>query len=367
MARHSILEVNLSALKQNLNLIRAYLHEGQKIIAIVKANAYGLGAVEVSRFLEKNNIDFFAVSCIREAIELREAGIESRVLVLSPFFESEIPLFLEYGITPTITDIERAVSLEIEAEKAGQEVPVHIKVDTGMGRLGFKPEKLLEDIHSLKKLSHLKLEGIFSHFPTADLLDDFSQEQIDSFKILIENLKEKGVEFSIKHIDNSSGIIAYNDPFFNAVRPGIILYGVSPSNAISELVSPKTTVRWKSKVIQIKMLQKGESVSYGRTFQAEKNMKIAVVPCGYADGFSTLNSGNGQVLVQGEICPVLGRVCMDYFMVDVSELELNVGEEVLLCGEEKGISPEDIAGRTGLIPYEILTGIDRSTPRVYFS
>jgi len=366
LERHSVLEVNLEALKLNLDLVKTYLFEHQKIIAIVKANAYGLGATAVASMLKKHGVDFFAVACIGEALDLRHAGITDPILVLSPFFEEESELFIRFDIIPTIVDFKRASLLNDLAAKQNIVVPVHIKVDTGMGRIGISLESAVKQITAISSLSSLKITGIFSHFPSADLLDDFTQLQISSFKTLCLALEKEGISIAMKHIANSSGLISFNDPFFNAVRPGIVLYGTYPSKQMKDIIFPQNVVTWKSRVIQVKQVQKDETISYGRTFKAPGEMKVSVIPVGYADGFSTLNSGKGLVYIQESPCPILGRICMDYMMVDTNHLEVSVGDEVILCGDYDGIRPDEIAQRTGLIAYEILTGINASTNRRYF-
>lgn len=365
MKRHSVLEVSKEALLMNLELIQTFLFDNQKVIAVVKADAYGHGAVQVAKLYQNAGVDFFSVASIGEAIELRENGIQSKILVLSPFFEDEIESFIDYDIIATLTEYERAKSLAQIAAKKKKQLTVHIKVDTGMGRLGLSTQEAYDEILKIKTLPEINMEGIFSHFPVADALDDFTLTQIESLKNLIERLKEKNIGFSIRHIANTSGLIAYNDSYFNRVRPGIVLYGTYPSKDMKDMILPETTIQWKSRLVQTKTIQAGDTISYGKTFKAEKRMSIGVVPVGYADGFSTLNSSKGMVYIHGQPCPVLGRVCMDYFMVDLGSLTARTGDEVILYGNQDGIRPDEVAERTGLISYEILTNISSRIKREY--
>lgn len=365
MSRHSVLEINLAHLKFNLDLIQSFLHPHQKIIAVVKANAYGLGALKIAQELEKLGVGFFAVACINEAIQLRQGGIQGSILVLSPFFESEANQFIDYNIIPTLTDLNRAFFLNQKAQEMGETIKVHIKVDTGMGRLGVKLNQAKDTILKIATLSNLKVQGVFSHFPSADLLDDFSLVQIKKFKELVFVLEQEGLKIPLKHIANSSGIIAYNDPFFTAVRPGIILYGLAPSQKINSLVLPKPLALWKSALIEIKTLPQGHGVSYGQTHVLPQKALLGVVPVGYADGFSTLNSNKGKVLIQNQLCPILGRVCMDYFMVDLTKINAKIGDEVIIYGNYKGVKIEEVAQRTGLISYEVQLSLSLSIDRKY--
>jgi len=366
LGRHSILEINKNALLYNLNLVREKILPSQKILAIVKADAYGLGAQEIARLYQKNGIDFFAVACIQEAEELRNAGISTPILVLSPFFEEEIDEYFHFDIIPTLTDFSRAKTLSEKARKMNKDVKAHFKIDTGMGRLGFRWNEAKDEILKISGLKNIHLEGLFSHFPSADIEDDFSLEQISRFKETAEILSEKGIFFHYKHIANTSGILRYNDPYFNLVRPGIVLYGAYPSSQMSAYIKPQTAAVWKSRIIQTKKLKQGDSVSYGRIHTLNQPKEIGIVPVGYADGFSTLNSEKGFVYAEKHLCPVLGRVCMDYFMIDITGKKIHTGSEVMIYGDEPEIRVEKTAERTGLISYEILTGISKKTDRFYF-
>ncbi len=365
MSRHSTLYIDKKQFINNIDEIKKYLHPGQEIVAIVKANAYGTGAVKASKIFQSQGINFFAVACIDEAVELRQNGITGKILVLSPFFENEIQKFIDHKVTPTITDYYRAELLSKISKQNKLTTSYHFKMDTGMGRLGPCPKEALKTILKIENLTNIKMEGLFSHFPTADLLDDFTNLQIKKFKDFIRTLKEKKINPAYKHLANSSGAIAFNDPFFNLIRPGIILYGTYPSDEIKKKYKTNHIATWKSKIIYKKKMKKNQSISYGKTYILEKDMDVAVIPVGYADGFSTLNSNNGFVYIKNKKCNILGRICMDYFIVDITKIDAAIEDEVLIYGDHEGIRVEDISKRTGLIPYEILTNISTTINRIY--
>lgn len=367
MFRRAVLEVSLEALKYNFNLAKSFLLKNQKMITVIKANAYGLGAVEVAQLFKSLGADFFAVASVSEAIELlEEAEVNCPVLVLSPPLEEEIETFVNYQLRVAVSDLKRAKLLSLEASKQNKVIKVHVKVDTGMGRLGVPFFKAVDFIKELSKLENLEIEGIFSHFPSADLLDEFTFEQISRFKAICLELEKDAIQIPLKHISNSAGLTEFNkDPFFTAVRPGIMLYGAPPSSVIAKNLKAQQVITFKAPIIELKELKKGDTVSYGRTFKAKKDMKVAVVSAGYADGYSTLNSSKAVLYLKDKPHKILGRVCMDYLMIDISGTEASLGDEVLLYGDKDGIRAEDIAKQTGLIAYEVLTNVSQRVPRKY--
>jgi len=310
LSRHASVKVNRPALKENFLNIKSRLYPHQQVMAIVKADAYGVGALEAAKTFAGLGAAYFGVASIHEALELREGGVKGPVLVLSPFLKEELGLFFEYGITPTIVDRERARMLSVEAVRRGREAVFHFKLDTGMGRLGLSPEEALPELQAILALDSLKLEGVFSHFPGADELDSFSLEQIQIFKDFIGQLTVRGIDVPFRHMTNSSGILAFNDPDFNLVRPGLILYGAHPSSLIREKFHSRHVIEWKSVLLFQKNMLPGQSISYGRTFMVPKPMRVGVVGAGYADGFSTFNSNKAQVQIAGKLVRVLGRDSM---------------------------------------------------------
>jgi len=355
--RHSSLVLYRERVLNNINKIKSMLYPHQKIISIVKADGYGVGAKNITSILKENGINFFGVATIYEAINLREIAPDADILVLSPLLENEIKLYLENNIITTITDIKRASIINRMAYSQNKVVRAHVKVDTGMGRLGvlFYDAKVF--IKSLLEFKNIRLDGIFTHFPSADIKDDFTLEQINIFKTLIEDLKKDGVTFSCIHSANSGGIVFYNDPFFNFVRPGLMIYGGYSSNLVKNSIELKTSIKWSSKVLDIKKIKKGTSISYGRTFVAPRDMTIGIVGVGYADGFLSLNSNKGFFYINGGKAKILGRVCMDYTVVDITGIDAEIGSEVIICDDIDGIRINDISDRSGLIPYEVLTSI----------
>ena len=363
--RGTRLEVNLEALNSNLDTIKSFLKNNEKIIAIVKADAYGLGATSIAISL-KDKVWAFGVATIDEAIKLRERGIKNKILMLAPFLENEIMAILEYNITPTVTDFSRAKLLSDKCRIKDKSCDIHIKIDTGMGRIGLFYDECLDEIIKINALDYLNIEGLYSHFPSADLLDDeFCMEQIERFDSLNENLIKAGINIPVKHLANSSASIAYPLSHKDAIRPGILMYGAYPSELIREVVKIKNVATLKAKILFMKELKEGESVSYGRTFTTQRKTKVGVMGIGYADGFSTLNSGKAFVYINGKFAPILGRVCMDYTMVDLTNLpDVVEGDDVVIFGDG-GESIEDYSEKTGIIPYEALTSISKRVKRVY--
>jgi len=358
-------EVDLTAIKNNLNVIQSKLNGKTKILAIVKADAYGLGAVAVSRHISET-VWAFGVATLEEAIELRENNIRKQIIMLSPFCENEIDNIINNKITPTIVDFKRAEILSKYARKNNATVNVHIKIDTGMGRLGNYYDCCLEEIEKINNLENINIEGIFSHFPSADLLDDdFCNLQIERFDSVIEKLSAKGIDIPVKHLANSSATVAYPLSHKDAVRPGLLMYGAYPSRSIQEIVNVTPSVSFIAKIIFIKTVKEGEGVSYGRTFISQRDSRIAVLGAGYADGYSTLNSSKSFVYIKGKYAPVIGRVCMDYTMVDITELpEVQLGDDAVLFGKG-GESVEHYSKRIGIITYEALNSVGKRVPRIH--
>ncbi len=355
-------EINLKALSHNLQIVRK--KTGNKhILAVVKADAYGHGSVAVSKHLIENGVSMLGVAFTREGIALRESGIKSPILIF--FDRDNADACIEYNLTPVIYDVPSAKKIHTAAKKLKMVMPVHIKVDTGMGRVGMVPDRAVHDILKISRLANIKPEGIMSHFSDADLQDkDFANTQQDIFNTLIAALKNDGITFRFIHMANSAAVLTMPGAHFNMVRPGIMLYGYGCCE--KEKLRPVMTL--KSKIILLKIVPKGTPVSYGRTFITKRKSTIATIPVGYADGYNRKLSNNGEVLIRGKRVPVAGRVCMDTIMVDVTDIpDISYRSEVVLIGRQgrEQITADDIADKIGTIPYEILTSVGARVKRVY--
>lgn len=360
--RKTFAEVSLKALSGNLGVVRK--KTGRKgIIAVVKANAYGHGITEISRHLLKKGASSLGVAYAHEGITLREAGVESPIIV---FFDRDTAkVCVRHNLTAVVFDIASARQLSKEAYKKNRTVPVHIKVDTGMGRVGLdfrKAEKVITDMVNVKNIS---VEGLMSHFSDADLQDkNFARLQLDRLRSLISALKKKKITFRYIHMANSAAILTMPDTHFDMVRPGIMLYGY----ACCERGDIRPVLSLKSGIVLLKKVPAGTPIGYGRTFVTKKKSTIATIPVGYADGYNRKLSNNGEVLISGKRAPVVGRVCMDTIMVDVTKIpDVSYKSEVVLIGSQgrERITADELAEKTGTIPYEILTSIGERVERIY--
>ena len=368
-----VAEVNVDALKHNYKQIRGCVPYDVEIMAIVKADAYGHGAKEISKLLQEEGVNRFAVAIAKEGEELRENGITSPILVLGYTPRADIRVLIENNLTQTVFSYDMAKTLSDEAGKLGKTVNIHIKVDTGMGRIGFlSSPQSIEEVKMIATLPHLNLEGIFTHFSTADEEDRaYTKKQWHIFEGFLNELREVGIEIPIIHAANSAAIMCHSYADLNVVRPGIILYGYYPSGYLQGKVLdliPAMTL--KTQVVHVKELPEGHYVGYGRTHYTHHKTKVATIPVGYADGYSRRLGNVGRVLIKGQYAPIIGNVCMDQFMVDVSHIEgVTVEDEVVLFGKqgENEIPVEEIASSLGTINYEIICMIGKRVPRVYVS
>jgi alanine racemase len=355
-------EINLSALSHNLRAVKNKA-KTRTILAVVKAQAYGHGAVRVSRHLLRNGVSMLGVAFTREAIALRDAGIKAPIVV---FFErGKAETYLRYSLTPVIYDLKNARTLSLKARTYNRILPVHIKVDTGMGRIGLRIENARQEILKIAGLRNLKLEGLMSHLADADMTDrEFATAQAKRFKDLISTLKTENIHFNYHHIANSAAVLRLPKVHFDMVRPGIMLYGYGPAR--KNMLRPVLSL--KSRVMYIKKVPPGTPISYGRTFTTKRTSTIATIPIGYGDGYNRKLSNRGQVLINGKRAPVVGRVCMDTILVDVTEIPgVKENAEVVLIGQqgEEEISAKDIADMIDTIPYEVLTSIGERVKRTY--
>lgn len=361
--------IDKDAIIHNFNSIREKLPEKVKIMPVIKADGYGHGATVFAKLL-CDKCDYFAVATIDEALALRKAKIQNPILILGRIFPDDIALAISEDVTVTAFTFEEAKWISETAEKTGKTAKIHIPVDTGMSRIGFIPTAEYADVvKEISLLPNIKLEGVFTHFATADEEDKFfTKKQAERFLSFKEMLEDRGVDIKIYHSANSGTILQHEEYYFDMVRPGIILYGLSPSGYLKDnSLDLKPVMELHSHVAFVKDVEKGETVSYGRTFTAENDMKIATIPVGYADGYPRLLSGKGRVIINGEYAPIVGRICMDQFMVDVTHIEnVNLGDKVILMGEENGksITADEIADFAQTINYEIVCGVSKRVPRI---
>lgn len=363
-------EIDINALVHNFKTIKKMTPD-TKLMAVVKANAYGHSVSDIAPVLESEGADYFAVSNIDEALQLREIGIEKPILILGYTPVECVKELYNNNISQCVYSVEYATALAKEAEKNGVKINIHIKLDTGMSRLGFdcRNDKLfgIEAAISAAKSEYFRFQGLFTHFSVSDRTkateDGFTDSQFNRFANAVVAFKNSGLYPEICHCCNSAALILDSEKHLNMCRPGIILYGLSPSNA-PELECDLTPVMTlKSVVSMVKEITKGDAVSYGKTFIAEKNLKIATVAAGYADGYPRLLSNKAFVIINGKKAPVLGRVCMDQMSVDVTDIpEVKMGDEVILFGKE--LSVDILAELSNTINYEIVCGISPRVPRI---
>ncbi len=360
MIRGARVEINLKNLSLNLRKIKKK-GGNRPVIAVVKADAYGHGATEVSKRLSKEGVHLFGVAFIGEAINLRESGIKEEILI---FFDQDVtPEIPRYKLTPVVNSLRYARELSRLAKASGTRISCHINVDTGMGRMGLNSRGLFKDIERILSLEGLEVRGIMSHFSDADLKDpDFASEQLRAFKEIKDTLKLP--DKCIFHMANSAATVKLPEAYLDALRPGLILYGINAFT--NERFYPVMSV--KSRVISLRRLKKGTSVSYGRTFITTRDSLVGVVPIGYADGLLRAASNKVEFLVRGKRVPVVGRICMDLTMVDLTDVKgVKEGDEVVILGRQgqQEIGAQEIAERTNTIPYEVLTSLGRLNKRVF--
>ena len=362
------LNIDLNALNRNFDLVRQKV--GVCVMAIVKADAYGLGAVAVAKTL-KDRCAFFGVSSIAEAMELRNAGIDTPILILGRVPVAAYPLVVANDIRIALFVYEDALALSKEAVRQGKTARFHLAVDTGMSRIGFQATESSADLcRQIIALPNLMAEGLFSHFAGADCADLTSAKaQAELFDRFNGMLKERGIFIPLRHMNNSAGIMNFGQSY-EMVRSGIITYGMYPSDEVDPQLLPlQPVVQWVTRVAYVKTLPAGRAISYGGTFVTSRETKVATLPVGYADGYRRSLSGKGYVLIHGKKAPILGRVCMDQTMVDVTDIpDVNLDDKVILIGRsgQEEITIDEMAAETGTINYEIICGLSRRIPRAYY-
>ncbi|MCX8026975.1 MAG: alanine racemase [Thermodesulfovibrionales bacterium] len=361
MQRGLVAEIDIGALLHNLSVVRQIANTSD-IIAVVKADAYGHGAVEISHALVNQDVNTLAVAFTSEAVQLRQSGINAKILSL---FDHDVSDVFKYNITPVVSTITQAISLDKEASKRDVVIPVHLKIDTGMGRTGLCYEQI-DDIKEVFYLKNLIVEGIMSHFADADASDkSYALQQIKRLKQVNDTLLNNGITIRYWHIANSAAILTIKDSILNAVRPGIMLYGYCTINHNYQL---KPVMSIKTHILQIRHVKNNSPISYNRTYYTKRDSLIAVIPAGYADCINRRFSNNMEVLVRGKRAPVVGVVCMDLTMIDVTDIpSVKEGDEVVILGEQGNdkIDANELSKRIDTIPYEILTAFGMRARRIY--
>ena len=365
-------EINLSNLDYNIKNIKAKLGSGTKIIGVVKADGYGHGSVKVAEVLRANGVDTFAVSTLQEAIVLREAGATEQIISLSLTPNLYSNVLVEYNITPVISSLENARAISKTAAEVGKTVSGFIAADTGMGRIGYLTwdENAVSEIKEISQLPNFKIAGLFSHMSTADSADKtFSRQQEQCFNEFYDKLIAAGIEIPMRTFANSASVMELPSVYFDAVRPGIILYGCYPSDDVDKSsLSLKPVMSVKATISHLKDVPAGFSVSYGREFISKRPSKIATIALGYADGYPRPYAPKGEVIVNGVKAPLAGNICMDQCMIDVTDVpDVKVGDEVIVMGSDgkNTILADDIAKATGTINYEIICAFGQRLAKVY--
>ncbi|NPV53497.1 MAG: alanine racemase [Firmicutes bacterium] len=373
-------EINLDNIAHNMREIRRKIGPGPEIMAVVKADAYGHGAEKVSATVLGSGATWLGVATVEEGILLRKSGIIAPILILGTIFPPQAKRALRYGLTVTVSDYEFAEALALCATQEGRRAKVHVKIDTGMSRIGVTPGDAVSFVRRLAALPNIEIEGVFTHFATADSDLDFARVQLDRFNGVLASLSEGGIKIPIRHAANSAAILTLLESHFNMVRAGIIIYGLSPFGLQGRMPShhgpgssPNPTLdlrpalSLKTRVAYVKRVPAGTPVSYGCTHVTRCATTIATLPIGYADGLIRALSNKGHVLIKGQRCPIVGTICMDTCMVDAGDLEVEAGDEAVLIGRQdnREITAEEVADAAGTINYEIVCAISKRVPRIY--
>ena len=357
--------IDLKAISHNIAEIRKKIGSRRDLMAVVKADGYGHGAVEVSLAALSSGATCLGVALPEEGLQLRDAGVDVPVLVLGLIQPKEAYKTIDSGLEQAVSTMELADALDQEARKASTHIKMHIKVDTGMGRIGVSPQDALELVRTISRFKNLDLTGIFSHFPSADETDKtFTKRQIEIFNDLVQGIEDAGFRIPKRHMANSAAILDLPESYLDLVRPGIMIYGLYPSMEVSRSIKLKPAMTLKTDVIYVKSVPAGTPISYGRTFCVDRKAVVATLPVGYADGYYRLLSNQGSVLIRGRRVPLIGRVCMDMCMIDVTGIkDVRPGEEVVLFGENPPV--DEIARKIGTINYEVVCAVGKRVPRIY--
>ena len=363
--RPTYLEVNLSQLKNNLEAIRTRVAPA-KVMPMVKANAYGHGVDGVVPFIEPY-VDYIGVAIVEEGIHLRELGIRKPILIAGATLADQVPLFAEYDLTLTGSSLDLLDIAESVSHSTGSRIKTHLKIDTGMERVGVREYEAEAFILKSSAYRHIIIEGIYTHLANSELADrSYSSMQLERFQKVLDLYREHSLPVpALRHVCNSGAILNLPEAYFDMVRPGVLFYGVYPGEEVDRVIEVKPALTWRSHVAYAKRTEPGRPISYGSLWQAEQETGIVTIPCGYADGYFRRMTNRAQVLIRQKKYPQVGRICMDQFMVNVGDDEIKVGDEVILLGQ--GIVAEDLAQWMGTNEYEVMTNISARIPRVYIN
>lgn len=358
-------QINLNNLEHNFKEVRSLLQPRIKILVTVKADAYGHGLIPVAKRLAASGVDYLGVASIDEGIKLRKAGLKLPILIVGLILKKDIQPLFTYNLIPTVCDKELAVALNAKAVFLRKTIPIHIKVDTGMGRIGVLENDALKLVKDVDKFKNIVIQGIFTHFALADANRNFTALQIKSFDRLVDDLKKSGINIPLIHAANSIGLLDYQDSHFTMVRPGLIIYGLYPKNNLK--INLKPVLSLKTRVIFVKRVGAGFGISYGLTYVTKRSTNIVTLPIGYGDGYPRNLSNLSDVLIAGRRFRISGRICMDQLMVDVGNYKPKIGDEVVLIGRQgkEKITAEELADLSKTISYEIVCGLGSRIPRVY--
>jgi alanine racemase len=374
VVRPTHVEVNLARLTENYQAIQQAVAPAA-VMPILKANAYGHGLVEVARHFDSLGVPYLGVAFLEEGMLLREYGVTTPILILGGILGNQVPLFLEYDLTLTASSIEKLTQTNDAARAMGKTAKVHLKIDTGMERIGVHYYNAAELLETALACDYCQVEGVFSHFANSDAADLASARvQLERFSEVLSFYERRGLPYPVRHIANSGAILQLPESHFDMVRAGILLFGVYPSTEVRRSIPVRPALSWKSQVVYFKVVQPGHPVSYGSTWQSDHMTRVVTIPVGYGDGYFRSLSNRSEVIIRGKRYPVVGRVCMDQMMVNIEWETAYNGDEVVLIGESKdafgevvAINCNDLAQWAGTIPYEILTNINTRVPRIYLT
>ncbi len=362
-------EIDLDAIAHNARELKRHIGEKTKLMAVVKANGYGHGAVPVAETALDNGASCLAVNRTLEGVQLRQAGITAPVLILGYTLPTQAETIVRWDLTPTVNTLEQAQALSATALHQGRVLPIHVKVDTGLGRFGLLPDEVVGFVQVISTLPGLVIEGIYTHFAIADAADKtYTLQQLETYREVVKGLEEAGFTIPIKHVASSAATLDLPETHLDMVRCGIILYGLRPSTEVEPTIPLRPAMTLKSRVARVRTLPAGSSISYGCTYTTSEPTRVALVPAGYGDGYHRLISNRGQVLIRGQRAPIVGRVCMDQFVVKVSHIpNVQQHDEVVLLGRQGDdeISAEKVAAWAETINYEVTTSILPRVTRVY--